>query len=47
MTNHGRPVAIIVSPARSKPRTFGQLPNLSVPAGFDDLLLADQLAAWD
>lgn len=30
ITNHGRPVAII-SPGQSKPRTFGQFPNLSVP----------------
>lgn len=46
ITNHGRPVAIL-SPARPKPRTFGQFPKLAVPDGFDDPLPADDLAAWE
>ena len=46
ITNHGRPVAVI-SPARTRPRTFGQLPNLAVPDDFDEPLPAEELAAWD
>ncbi|WP_102145880.1 type II toxin-antitoxin system Phd/YefM family antitoxin [Mycobacterium hubeiense] len=46
ITNHGRPVAII-SPAHTKPRTFGQFPTLTVPDGFDDPLPAEELSAWE
>ncbi|MCH9729775.1 MAG: type II toxin-antitoxin system Phd/YefM family antitoxin [Actinomycetia bacterium] len=46
ITNHGRPVAV-VSPARPKPRTFGQFPNLAIPEGFDDPLPAEELAGWE
>ena len=46
ITNHGRPVAVS-SPAQSRPRTFGQLPNLAVPENFDDPLPGSELAAWE
>jgi prevent-host-death family protein len=46
ITNHGRPVAVL-SPTRSRPRDFGQLPNLVVPEDFDDALPAAELAAWE
>jgi prevent-host-death family protein len=46
ITNHGRPVAVL-SPAQSRPRAFGQLPNLAVPENFDDPLPAAELAAWE
>jgi prevent-host-death family protein len=46
ITNHGRPVAVL-SPTQSRPRTFGQLPNLVVPEDFDRPLPAAELAAWE
>lgn len=46
ITDHGRDVARLV-PATPTPRTFGQLPNLSVPADFDEPLPDDELARWD
>jgi hypothetical protein len=46
ITNHGRPVAMLV-PMRPVPRRFGQLPNLLVPANFDDPLPESELAQWD
>ena len=45
ITNHGRPVAVL-SPAQSRPRSFGQLPNLEVPENFDDPLPDSELTAW-
>lgn len=46
ITNHGRPV-VVMSPAVARPRTFGQLPGLVVPADFDEPLPDDELGAWD
>ncbi|BBX69971.1 hypothetical protein MPSYJ_34320 [Mycolicibacterium psychrotolerans] len=46
ITNHGRDVARLV-PATPTPRTFGQLPNLSVPADFDEPLPDSELARWE
>jgi prevent-host-death family protein len=46
ITNHGRPVAIL-TPARETPRRFGQLPNMSVPDGFDDPLPDSEIVAWE
>jgi prevent-host-death family protein len=46
ITNHGRPIAKLV-PVEPVPRTFGQLPNLVVPKGFDDPLPDSELAAWE
>ena len=46
ITNHGRPVAVLV-PAHERPRRFGQLPTLVVPAGFDDPLPDAEIAAWE
>lgn len=46
ITNHGRPVAILV-PFRPVPRRFGQLPSLVVPADFDEPLPESELAAWE
>jgi prevent-host-death family protein len=46
ITNHGRPVAIL-TPARETPRRFGQLPNMSVPDGFDDPLPDSEILAWE
>jgi prevent-host-death family protein len=46
ITNHGRPVAMLV-PIQPLPRRFGQLPNMVVPANFDDPLPESQLAAWE
>lgn len=46
ITNHGRPVAVL-TPARRRPRRFGQLPTLVVPAGFDDPLPDTEVAAWE
>jgi prevent-host-death family protein len=46
ITNHGRPVAILM-PARETPRRFGQLPNLSIPDGFDDPLPDSEITAWE
>jgi len=46
ITNHGRPVAILM-PAHETPRRFGQLPNLSVPDGFDDPLPSSEVAVWE
>jgi prevent-host-death family protein len=45
ITNHGRPVAVL-SPVNPQPRVFGQMPNLIVPASFDDPLPESELAAW-
>ena len=45
ITNHGRPVAML-TPVNPKPRTFGQMPNLVVPASFDDPLPEPELDAW-
>ena len=46
ITNHGRPVAVLM-PVERTPRRFGQLPNLIVPAGFDEPLPETELAAWE
>jgi prevent-host-death family protein len=46
ITNHGRPVAIL-TPARETPRRFGQLPNMSVPDGFDDPLPDSEIVVWE
>ncbi|MGB2920779.1 MAG: type II toxin-antitoxin system prevent-host-death family antitoxin [Mycobacterium sp.] len=46
ITNHGRDVARLV-PATPRPRQFGQLPNLSIPADFDDPLPDAELARWE
>ena len=46
ITNHGRPVAMLV-PVQPLPRRFGQLPNMVVPANFDDPLPESELAAWE
>jgi prevent-host-death family protein len=46
ITNHGRPVAKLV-PIQPLPRRFGQLPNVVVPANFDDPLPESELAAWE
>ncbi|MHA7648747.1 type II toxin-antitoxin system Phd/YefM family antitoxin [Mycobacterium sp. ML4] len=46
ITNHGRPVAVL-SPAQSRPRTFGQLPALVVPENFDDPLPESEIAGWE
>jgi prevent-host-death family protein len=45
ITNHGRPVARLV-PVEPVPRRFGQLPNLAIPADFDDPLPDAELAEW-
>ncbi len=34
-------------PTTPAPRTFGQLPSLSVPADFDELLPDAELAGWE
>ena len=46
ITSHGRPVAQLV-PIAPAPRRFGQLPNLVVPADFDEALPESELAAWE
>jgi prevent-host-death family protein len=46
ITNHGRPVAVLM-PATQRPRRFGQLPVLTVPASFDDPLPDTEIAAWE
>ena len=46
ITNHGRPVARLV-PVQPVPRTFGQLPTLVVPNGFDEPLPESELARWE
>ncbi len=46
ITNHGRPVAVL-TPARQRPRRFGQLPTLAVPNDFDDALPDDEMAHWE
>ena len=46
ITNHGRPVAVLM-PVQQTPRRFGQLPNLIVPADFDEPLPETELAAWE
>ena len=46
ITNHGRPVAILM-PVQEMPRRFGQLPNMSIPDGFDDPLPDSEIAAWE
>jgi prevent-host-death family protein len=46
ITNHGRPVAKLV-PVEPVPRRFGQLPNLVIPAGFDDPLPDTEIAEWE
>jgi prevent-host-death family protein len=46
ITTHGRPVAVL-TPARQRPRRFGQLPALAVPDGFDDPLPDAEMAAWE
>lgn len=46
ITNHGRPVAVLM-PVQQTPRRFGQLPNLIVPANFDEPLPEAELAAWE
>lgn len=46
ITSHGRPVAIL-SPINRGPRTFGQLPRLTVGADFDEPLPESELAAWE
>ncbi len=45
ITSHGRPVAVL-SPAVTRPRTFGQLPHLVVPDNFDEPLPDAELNAW-
>jgi prevent-host-death family protein len=40
ITDRGRPIAMLV-PVRSGPRRFGQLPDLVVPADFDEPLPDD------
>jgi prevent-host-death family protein len=40
ITDRGRPIAMLV-PVRSAPRRFGQLPDLVVPADFDEPLPDD------
>jgi prevent-host-death family protein len=46
ITNHGRPVAVL-SPVKTTPRTFGQLPHLVIPESFDEPLPESELSAWD
>lgn len=46
ITNHGRPVAVLV-PAQQRARRFGQLPALVVPEAFDDPLPEVEIAAWE
>jgi prevent-host-death family protein len=46
ITNHGRAVAKLV-PVRPVPRKFGQMPNLLVPADFDEPLPESELARWE
>ena len=46
ITNHGRPVAVLM-PVQQTPRRFGQLPNLNVPANFDEPLPEAELVAWE
>jgi prevent-host-death family protein len=46
ITNHGRPVAVL-TPARQRPRRFGQLPTLAVRNDFDDALPDDEMAEWE
>ncbi len=46
ITNHGRPVAVLM-PVQQTPRRFGQLPNLIVPADFDEPLPETELVAWE
>jgi prevent-host-death family protein len=46
ITNHGRPVAVL-SPVTTRPRTFGQMPNLTIPDSFDDPLPESELAPWE
>lgn len=46
ITNHGRPVAMIV-PVAARRRTFGHLPQLVVPANFDDPLPDSELSTWE
>jgi prevent-host-death family protein len=46
ITSHGRPVAVL-TPARPRPRKFGQLPALVVPDTFDEPLPDAEIAAWE
>jgi prevent-host-death family protein len=46
LTNNGRPVAVLM-PVQQTPRRFGQLPNLIVPANFDEPLPETELVAWE
>ena len=46
ITSHGRPVAVL-SPVLPRPRTFGQLPTLSVGEDFDEPLPASEIAGWE
>lgn len=45
ITNRGRPVAKLV-PLQPAPRTFGQLPHLTIPPAFDGPLPEAELSAW-
>jgi prevent-host-death family protein len=46
ITSHGRPVAVL-TPARPRPRKFGQLPALVVSDTFDEPLPDAEIAAWE
>ncbi|MEE4023947.1 type II toxin-antitoxin system Phd/YefM family antitoxin [Gordonia sp. PKS22-38] len=46
ITSHGRPVAVL-SPVTSRPRTFGQLPDVVVPDDFDEPLPDTELSGWE
>jgi prevent-host-death family protein len=46
LTNNGRPVAVLM-PVQQTPRRFGQLPNLIVPANFDEPLPETELVVWE
>ncbi|WP_182359819.1 type II toxin-antitoxin system Phd/YefM family antitoxin [Tomitella gaofuii] len=46
ITTRGRPVAVL-SPAGDRPREFGKVPGMRIPADFDGPLSEADLAAWE